>query len=125
MSAGARWCDVYRNRREYLRTYAALRYKRRRRVAILFLIQRSGGIDGCSKCGGPGPLVIDHRDPARKRCHPSQMVTLSLRALWAELRECWLLCHPCDHDKTFGVDQEAIQAKRRERRQRRQQARAA
>jgi hypothetical protein len=103
---------TYASRRPYLRTYARERYRRRRRVALAFLLLLDGWRYGtpprCQVCDGADGLEIDHDDPACKSAHPSQLLTYAIDRLWRELRGCRLLCTACHMSKSAADDRKML-----------------
>lgn len=61
---------------------------------------RAAYMDGktCAHCGSPGPLEVDHIDPALKISHSIWSWSVARRT--AELAKCQTLCVPCHKAKT-------------------------
>lgn len=79
----------------YMRIYHIKRYRRLRNEALIFL----GG--KCTKCGSLNKLELDHIDRETKSIEVSQMLNVSLKKFWNEVKKCQILCRPCHIEKTI------------------------
>ena len=79
----------------YMRRYHLKRYYRLRKMAIEYL----GG--KCAQCDNKTNLELDHKDKETKEIEVSRMLNVSLKAFWAEVKKCQLLCDECHSVKTI------------------------